>query len=117
MYVLDSFAGCVRAQHVPNTAPLNVCIYKVTDRAGDCWSLFEGCPEACLYQVQIAHNARPSLLMNFRDSFLDFLKQMSSAGQEGYPDTLESLRDEGGIRLVLTDKVDPENIGFAASSA
>ena len=55
--------------------------------------------------------------MNFRDSFLDFLKQMSSAGQEGYPDTLESLRDEGGIRLVLTDKVDPENIGFVASSA
>ena len=34
--------------------------WQVTDRAGDAWSNFEG-TEAALYQVQIEHQARPSV--------------------------------------------------------
>ena len=113
--VLVESVGSVRTQR-PNTAPFNVCIYKVTDRAGDCWSIFEGCPNAALYQIQIAHDARPSLLMNFRDSFSDFLKQKST-DSNSYPANLESLREECGIKLILTDRADPDNVGFVQSAA
>ena len=27
----------------PDVAPLNICIYKVTDNAGDVWSMFKNC--------------------------------------------------------------------------
>ena len=67
-----------------------------------------------LYQVQIAHEARPSILMSLRDSFSDFLKDMSSEN-EAYPGSLEVLRDTGCIKLVLTNKDDPEDIGFVPS--
>ena len=39
-----------RPQRLPATGPLNVCVYKVTDRAGDVWSNFEG-TTAALWQV------------------------------------------------------------------
>ena len=103
--------GCVRPQRLPATAPFNVCIYKVTDRAGDCWSTYEGCTKASLYQAQIAHDARPSILFNLRDSFGDFLKEIS-AEKPGYPINFDGLLNEGGIKLVLTDKNDPDNVGF-----
>ena len=109
--ILTEMVGCDRPQRLPATAPCNVCIYKVTDKAGDCWSTFEGCIKASLYQVQMAHDARPSILFNLRDSFGDFLKE-ASAEKEGYPSSLEVLLNDGGIKLVLTDKDDPENSGF-----
>lgn len=40
-----------RPQRLPASGPLNVCIYKVTDRAGDVWSNFEG-TTASLWQVR-----------------------------------------------------------------
>ena len=40
-------------------APLNICVYKITDRASDCWSAFEGA-DAKLWQIQLDHPARPS---------------------------------------------------------
>ena len=91
-------------------------MYKVTDRAGDCWPEFEGSNKAGLYQAQIAHDARPSILFNLRDSFGDFLKEIS-VEDKNYPSSIDELSNIGGIKLVLTDKNDPENVGFVQSIA
>ena len=114
--LLPRWFGCDRPSRLPATAPFNICIYKVTDRAGDCWSAFDGNNKAALYQAQIAHDARPSLLFNLRDSFGDFLKEVSAEDKD-YPSGLEELQNMGGIKLVLTDKNDPDNIGFVQSNA
>jgi hypothetical protein len=106
----------MRAQHLPSTAPFNVCVYKVSDKACLCWSDYENDPTYALYQIQVAHDARPSMLMNIRDSFSDFLKEMSTK-DESYPCNLELLRDEGCVKLVVTNKADTENIGFVQSSS
>ena len=57
------------------------------------------------------HAARPSVLFNIRDSFSDFLKDMSE-GKEDYPNNLESLLNKGGVKLILSDKNDPDGAGF-----
>ena len=102
--------GCLRAQHLPATAPFNVCVYKVSDKAGYCWPDCADDVTYALYQIQVAHEARPSMLMNFRNSFSDFLKEISM-NNDAYPCNLEVLRDEGSVKLVVSNK-DPENIGF-----
>ena len=89
-------------------------MYKVSDKAGDCWSDVEKYAAYALYQVQISHEARPSTLMSLRDSFSDFLKEMS-AESDTYPGSFEVLRDQGCIKLVVSDKNDPENVGFVQS--
>ena len=107
--------GSVRPQRLPTTAPFNVCVYKVSDKAGDCWSDVEKNGTYALYQVQIAHEARPSILISLRDSVSDFLKEMSTEN-DSYPSSLDVLRDQGCIKLVVSDKVDPENVGFVQSA-
>ena len=107
--------GSVRPQRLPTTAPFNVCVYKVSDKAGDCWSDVEKNCTYALYQVQIAHEARPSILISLRDSVSDFLKEMSTEN-DSYPSSLDVLRDQGCIKLVVSDKVDPENVGFVQSA-
>ena len=47
-------------------APLNICVYKITDRASDAWSAFEGANDAKLWQIQLDHAARPSCLFDLR---------------------------------------------------
>jgi hypothetical protein len=89
-------------------------VYKVSDKAGDCWSDVEKYTTYALYQVQIEHEARPSILISLRDSFSDFLKEMSTEN-EAFPGSLEVLRDQGCIKLILTNKDDPENVGFVQS--
>ena len=78
--------------------------------------MFEGRAKASFCQVQLAHDARPSILFNIRDSFGDFLKEIAEK-KEGYPSSLDGLLNEGGIKLVLTDKADPDNVGFVQSTA
>lgn len=43
-------------------------------------------------------------------SFNDFLQQ-AARGKEDYPKTLDDL-SKAGIRLVIADSNDPENVGF-----
>ena len=86
--------GCIRPQRLPTTAPFNVCVYKVSDKAGDCWEDVQKYATYALYQVQIAHEARPSILISLRDSFSDFLKEMES--QEDH-----YQQEVGGIRELL----------------
>ena len=90
-------------------------MYKVSDKAGDCWEDVKKYATYALYQVQIAHEARPSILISLRDSFSDFLKEMSTES-DAYPGSLEVLRDEGCIKLVVTDKNDPENVRYVQSA-
>ena len=40
-----------------SNAPVNLCVYKVTDSSGDVWPQY---PDTKLYQVQMEHDARPS---------------------------------------------------------
>ena len=54
-------------------------------------------------------------MFSLRDSFEDFLKEIS-AEKQGYPNSLNALLNDGGIKFVLTDKVDPENVGFVQST-
>ena len=78
--------------------------------------MFEGYNKVRLYQAQLAHDARPSILFNLRDSFGDFLKEISAEDKD-YPSSIDELLKVGGIKLVLTDKNDPDNVGFVKSSA
>ena len=36
----------------------------------------------------------------------------ASADKEGYPNSLETLLDRGGVKLVVSDKNDPDEVGF-----
>lgn len=58
------------AGRLPAVAPLNICVYKITDKAGDAWSQFENIPGSKLWQIQMDHAARPSALFNLRGSFV-----------------------------------------------
>ena len=82
----------------------------MTDKAGDVWSNFEG-TDAGLYQVQIEHAARPSIMFGLRESFTDFLKTVNTKSEGEIPATLDDLQGSG-IRLVISDKQDPDNAGF-----
>ena len=114
--ILIDHIGCIRPQRLPTTAPFNVCVYKVSDKAGDCWVDVQKYASYALYQVQIAHEARPSIVISLRDSFSDFLKEMS-AESDAYPGSLEVLRDQGCIKLVVSNKDDPESVGFVQSAS
>ena len=50
LVMMENVSKPNRPQRLPATGPLNVCTYKVTDRAGDVWSNFEG-TTAALWQV------------------------------------------------------------------
>jgi len=50
-------------------------------------------------------------MFSIRDSFSDFLKDVS-ASKEGYPNNLENLLTTGGVKLVMSDKNDPDGAGF-----
>ena len=78
----------------------------MTNRAGDVWSNFEG-TDAQLFQIQIDHQARPSIVFGLRESFNDFLRDANSKSED-IPATLDSLQSSG-IRLVITDKANQPN--------
>ena len=69
---------------------------------GDLWQAFQGTK---LWQVQIEHEARPSIAVGMVSAFNDFLKEMSRASP-GTPDSLPKLQADAGIKLVLTNTED-----------
>ena len=95
-------------KRLPDSAPVYVCIYKVTNCAGDCWAQYEG-TEAALYQVQMKHDARPSALFDLNRSFGDFLKA-AHADNDDVPTSPQDLQ-QCGIKLILTDAQDPDGVG------
>ena len=101
-------------QRRPAVAPLNICIYKVTDKAGDVWSVFENSPSAKLWQIQLDHNAHSSILFQLWNSFEDFLGEKSS-NNENYPKNKDELLHGGGATLVFSNNKRPENVGTRAT--
>ena len=65
-----------------------------------------------MFEVHMDYAARPSVLFNIRDRFSDFLKHSAAAGKADYPSNLESLLNQAGVKLVLSDKNDPDGAGF-----
>ena len=59
------FSTAIRYRSEKHRAPLQICVYKVTDRASDAWNAFEG-TSAKLWQIQLDHGARPSCLFDLR---------------------------------------------------
>jgi hypothetical protein len=94
---------------LPSSAPVVVCLYKVTDRARDVWSVVED-TSAGLYQVQIKHDARSSVTFDILGSFGSYL-QKANAENDDIPATLSDLSRNAFIKLVLTGD-DPESVGF-----
>ena len=81
-----------QTQRAVSNAPVNICIYKISDLAGDQWAAFKDTPTK-LWQVQLEHDARPSITVNILASFNDFLKENAKVGVflEGF-----TLPDNGG---------------------
>ena len=84
----------------PNT------VYPVTDSAGDLWSQYKDTDEK-LWQIQVDHDARPSISVNIRRSLEEYLKD----SKDGLPETIQKLQSECGIKLTMTGKDDTDNIG------
>jgi len=95
----------------PPIAPVEVCIYRYTDRASDLWDAFYSNDDAPLYQVQVRHQAQKNITYFMRDSFNEFL---TSANKEDHitPPTVQALEGGAQVRLVISDKTDPDGIGF-----
>ena len=98
-------------QRLPESAPVVVPLYKVTDKAGDVWSQFEDVDDAALWQIQIKHDARPSAIFDTVRSFNDFLKSVHTA-DESIPTTLTDLQRDAGIKLVIGDSQDSDGVGY-----
>ena len=56
LVVMDSMKKTDRPQRLPTTADLVLCIYKVTNRAGDLWDNFQG-TDCGLWQIQAVPRA------------------------------------------------------------
>jgi len=95
----------------PASAPVEVCIYKYTDQAADLWDLFKGKDNVPLYQVQISHEAQRSITFQIRDSFNDFLAS-SKGDNSAMPSSMQQLETMAGVKLVVGDRTDPDNVGF-----
>ena len=89
----------------PNFAPIQVCIWKYADRAGDLLPSFADKPTVCLYQIQICHHQRNSIDFQFRQRFERFI---ASSGQAGIPTTLAELEAEAGIMIRVSGPSDIE---------
>ena len=97
-----------KPKRLPTSAPVNVCMYKVTDDAGDVWDRY---PAAPLWQVQVEHAAQRAVTFQMRDAFNDFLAS-AHAADSTVPPTLQDLENVAGVRLVVADRTDPEGAGF-----
>ena len=81
-------------------APVNMCVYKITDESGDVWPAF---PDTKLWQIQVDHDARPSVSVAIVQGLNDYLKSAP-----GLPENVQKLQNEAGIKLVLTNLEDPD---------
>ena len=98
-------------RRLPANAPVDVCIYRYTDQASDLWDLFRDRNNVPLFQVQISHNAQRGITFSMRDSFNDFLRA-AHAADAALPANVQQLETTAGIRLVVTDRADPDDVGY-----
>ena len=77
---------------------------------GDCWGAFQG-KGVPLYQVQLDHQAQRAITFQLRDSINDFLRA-AHAVDDAMPGSTHELERQLGVRLVVADRTDPEEVGF-----
>ena len=97
-------------RRLPVTAPVDVCIYRVTELASDLWDLLQG-RDYSLFQVQVRHEAQRAITFDIRSSFNDFLRAAHKQDAR-IPNNLEELERACGVRLIVTDRADPDDVGF-----
>ena len=87
----------------PTTAPVTISIRKYGDSAAD----FVGdWPEGqSVWQVQITHDASPSMAVNIVDGMQRYLADLHE-GDASMPATLSELKRSAGVSLVIT-RLDP----------
>ena len=98
-------------KRLPANAPVDVCIYRVTELASDLWDLLQGKDEFKLYQVQVRHDAQRSITFDVRNSFTDFLRAEHRQDPR-IPSNVAELETACGVRLIVTDRSDPDDVGF-----
>jgi hypothetical protein len=86
----------------PQIAPVQVCIFKYTADAGDCWETFKG-DGVPLWQIQIDHNAQRSITFRLREALDDYLRH-ANVTDTTLPTTVADLEKAAGIRLVIGDQ-------------
>ena len=97
-------------KRLPVTAPVDVCIYRVTELASDLWDLLQG-RDVALFQVQIRHEAQRAITFDVRNSFNDFLRAAHKQNPH-IPNNLAELERACAIRFIVTDRADPDDVGF-----
>ena len=90
-------------------APVILGVYKYTDRARDVWDSVVD-ESAALYQLQIKHDAKPSICYELYSSFNEFLAGVHEENED-VPSTLSELARQALIRLVITNADDPDSVG------
>ena len=98
-------------RRLPTSAPMDICIYHYCDQASILWDLLQEKDEFKLYQVQLSHEVQRSATFSMRDSFNEFLTKAHEEN-ESVPMNLQELEKEAAVKLVVTDRTDPDNIGF-----
>ena len=98
-----------QALRLPVFAPVVLGVYKVTDRARDVWDSVVD-DSAALYQLQIKHDAKPSICYELYSSFNEFLAGVHEENED-VPSTLSELARQALIRLVITNADDPDSVG------
>jgi hypothetical protein len=83
---------------------VQVCIYKITDDARLVWNDVKE-SDYTLWQVQVQHQAQDDITVNLYNSFNEFLKTHESTE---IPKSLVELQQKALIKLVITDKKDPD---------
>jgi len=92
---------------LPAEAPVVIAITKYTNNASVFGREFHGTP---LYQVQLAHECRPSVFGSVISGMQQFLKDAHTA-DENFPENLAELREQG-IVMTITNADDPFRVGF-----
>ena len=64
-----------------------------------------------LYQVQIDPQAQRAITFQIRDAMNDFLRQLHDVDAT-MPGTCQELERQLGVRIVVCDRQDPEEVGF-----
>ena len=64
-----------------------------------------------LFQVQLDHPAQRAVTFQMRDSMNEFLRTLHKE-DEAMPGTVQELERQLGVRIVIADRTDPEEVGY-----
>ena len=100
-------ASVGHSSKLPGEAVIELSVQHYTNKASD---VVQSLPGEPLWQIQVKHDARPSVTSRILATFGSFLTHLHAA-DPNMPESLQSLRSQG-ILLVITAADDPESIGW-----